>query len=251
MKVIPKILGFLFFTCSLGKQATGQILADTTTVVVIDVDDPEEIPKDAKLQGKITVIGADLKVACGYNSIINQAKEKARNLGANLVNVTKLIDPDRLNACYRLHADAYYYPGITTYMEQRQRAADSIARSIFTDSPSYAMLYIYRTRNSMVPWINYVINVEDSEACTIKAGSAVAVKLFNSGPNKLWARTESETDLMINVVPGEVYFLQCGIKPGIAKGIPDLKLVETRKGLNQFNETLIGNHGKKKKFPKR
>lgn len=227
--------------------ATAQVLPDSTIVAVLAANDTRPIPKDAELKGSIKIGDGGLKLNCGYTQTIQTAKEKAREKGANLVKITVLKKPDAWSSCYRLQADVYYYPYAAELRNYKDDVADSIANALIPDTASYALLFAYRPRGGVGPIVHYDLHVDDSEVGNMKPGVAYLIKLYKPGRTKLWARTESEVHVNIDVAPRKVYFLRSTIRMGVMVGRPELELINSKAGLREFSAIEEWREGKRKK----
>lgn len=231
--------------------ATAQVLPDSTIVAVLAVNDTRAIPKDAELKGSIKIGDGGLKLNCGYTQTIQTAKEKAREKGANLVKITVLKKPDGWSSCYRLQADVYYYPYAAELRNYKDDVADSIANALIPDTANYALLFAYRPRGGVGPLIHYNLHVDDSEVGNMKPGVAYLIKLYKPGRTKLWARTESEVHVNIDVAPRKVYFLRSTVRMGVMVGRPELELINSKAGLREFSSIEEWQEGKRKKKDKK
>lgn len=236
----------LTMCCFFTLRVAAQSLPDTVAVTVLSKNDKNEIPKDAIPKGSIK-IGDGMRINCGYTETIERARGMARENGANLIKITELKLPDGLSSCYRLRADVYYYSEAATRFAYTDLVADSIARALIPDTASYALLYVYRPRGGNGVLIRYPLYVDDSEVCLVKPGSANVIRLYKPGRNKIWASTESEKSIMLNVKPRKVYFMRAAIQMGVMVGRPALELVSTEGGLREFNKIQEWNEGKRKK----
>lgn len=229
-----KTLTLLFCLVLLLNKTIAQELSDTTEVLVLK--QKETLPPDAKYIGKIKITDKGFKTNCDYDQTIEQAKRKARAKGADIIKIIWLKEPSLLGStCYRLYADVYYMPDVAAYISNKEKPVDEQLKDLLPDTASYALLYIYRPSIYTGSMIQYNLHVNDSEVCRVANGSRCIVKLTQAGKTKLWARTESRAQMEIDVKPGKVYFLKCGIKMGIMVGEPDMNLIDPSQGLAEFN----------------
>jgi hypothetical protein len=68
----------------------------------------QNIPLRSNYIGKIKVGDSGLTVNCGYDEMINICKKEAQLLGANIVKLTKVKEPDFYSSCYRIEAKLYW-----------------------------------------------------------------------------------------------------------------------------------------------
>lgn len=80
-------------------------LSQETVVYVLEED--EDVPDQSELIGEIKVGDSGFTTDCGYDKILSEARNTARNSGANIVKITKIKRPDMLSTCYRIVAKTY------------------------------------------------------------------------------------------------------------------------------------------------
>lgn len=78
-------------------------------VALLDIEHslPENIQKIGSLKFQDTGFSTD----CSFNSLMNRARQSARENGANIVKVVEKKSPDIWSSCYRLVIDFYKYEG--------------------------------------------------------------------------------------------------------------------------------------------
>lgn len=86
--------------------------------------------------------------------------------------------------------------------------------------------------------ISYNLHLGDSVIARVPNNFAGEIIIRKEGPDTLWARTESKTDIPIEIGFGKVYYLRCGVKVGIMAGRPDLSLVDATIGKAEYNAVL-------------
>lgn len=214
-------------------NALAQALNDTAEVLLIKVG--ETLPEGAKQMGDIKIQDGGFKIKCGYDRTIEQAKEKARKKGANILLITELKAPDSKSTCYRLKADVYYAENIAGFKPTSSSAFDSTMNAIVPADAPYALVCVYRPKGSNGMLVHYNLNVGDSADCRMWNGSKYSVKIYKPGPLTVWAQTESREEITLNVQPGKVYFVKCSVKMGIAWGRPKFVEVDSHFGLPEFN----------------
>ncbi len=223
----------LLLICSTAYRGVAQSNTDTGDVVVYELNDAP--PANAKKISNIKIGDGGFKFNCGYAQTVEQAKEKARWVGGNLIKITEIRKPDMWSSCYRLHADVYVVGNIAEYKLSQRHVADSICKSLLPDTASYALLYVYRS-TGVGPLVQYNLHVNDSMVCRVKFASKFIVKLHKAGPANIWARTETREAVVIDVKPGSVYFLKCEVRMGALVGEPKFTLANPVTGLREFEE---------------
>lgn len=212
-------------------------MAQEADVAVIEKAEPA--PQGAKMLGKIKIGDGVFKTDCSYETVVGEAKEKARKAGANIVKITEVKEPDGWSSCYRIKADIYYAADISGYIALQQHKDDSVSGSLLPDTASYALVYIYRPRSGVGALVSYIMHQDDSAIGRVRNNTGFIVRVPNTGKVKLWARTESRAEVSVNVVRGHVYFLRCSIKMGVLVGEPKLELVSPPTGVREFKNVRV------------
>lgn len=69
---------------------------------VIVYEEGESVPDDAIILGKLKLGESGLSFSCGYNDALYLAKKKAKEVGADAIQIIKVKSPDFWSSCYRL-----------------------------------------------------------------------------------------------------------------------------------------------------
>nr|NQU90035.1 hypothetical protein [Bacteroidota bacterium] len=115
----------------------------------------------------------------------------------------------------------------------------SIVMMIYSCAPSISRQFI-----SKHPPLNYteeviVLGVQDAAPadaviCRVKNKFKTAITVTEEGKLTLWAKTESKTDLSINVEFGNEYYIRCGVSMGFFVGHPTPELVDSKTGKLEY-----------------
>jgi hypothetical protein len=97
----------------------------------------------------------------------------------------------------------------------------------------YALLYVYRQSNQGV-LVNFDLHLGDTVICRVANKCKEIIKIDKDGMNTLWARTESKTEIPINIKFGKEYYIRCDISMGVMVGRPKLKIVDNEIGKIEF-----------------
>lgn len=212
--------------------AAAQALPDSTMVVILQENEP--IVGKAKPLGTIKIADGGFKVNCGYDRTMEEARQKARALGANVIKITSLKPPDAWSTCYRLKGDVFFVEDINGLVSQKRNAAEAEIKAMMPDTASYALLCVYRPKSGYGWALEYNLHVNDSTVCRVKNGEKYLIKMYNTGKTRIWARTESKAEVTADVQPGRVYFVRCSAIMGAIVGRPKLKLVDEQTGTQEF-----------------
>jgi hypothetical protein len=104
----------------------------------------------------------------------------------------------------------------------------------------YAILYIYRAKSKKISFASFTINVNDSAVCKIKSNERYTIKIYKFGATNLWAKSESRSDLTVNVQMGKEYYIKCKVKKGFAGEVPNLVQIEPEIGKTEFDDAEEG-----------
>lgn len=222
---IPIIL--LFAACS--PKVTTKIaksypaLSYDSEIAVLAVT--QQQPDNAELLGELKIGDAGLSTKCTYEDAIAHAKLEARKIGGNMLKLTEHKLPSAIaSSCHRISAKILRVPDNGEWLLVKEEELLDV---------DYAIINVYR-HGGMGSLIAYNINLGDSTICRVKNNYKTTIHIKKEGLNTLWAKTESKTELPINLVNGKQYYLKCGISMGAFVGRPTLELVDSDRGKAEF-----------------
>lgn len=99
---------------------------------------------------------------------------------------------------------------------------------------NYAKIYIYRP-NGIGPLVGYNLYLNDSLLFRVKNNSKQEIKIKKEGTHTLWAKTESKTEISIDIEFGKEYYLRCGVLMGVMVGRPQLQIIDAISGKSEFD----------------
>jgi hypothetical protein len=106
----------------------------------------------------------------------------------------------------------------------------------------YALLHIYRLNRMAGVVISYDLHLGDTVICRVTNKYKETIKIKKEGLNTLWARTESKTELPVDIQFGKEYYIRCSLKMGVAVGRPNMELVNNATGRKEFQAVKKSNH---------
>ena len=223
-----------FFTALLLSLLPAAMFAQTTKDTIIVVPQKMSAPANSVKIGAITAGNNATATNCDYEKVVTEAKNKAREMGGNVVKITELAPPAFVSKCYRLKADVYYAPRFRdSVLVQAGKTTEHAA----TDP--HATLFIYRVKDTIALAGPYYIRMNsDSIICETKSRSGDSLNIYKEGPVTLWAKKGAHKELKLDVKFGETYYIRCGlIKDGI-KLVPVIERMDNSTGAAQYtNET--------------
>lgn len=220
----------------LGYVDTGAQNKDNVVVLPMQI----AVPADAKKIGTLKIGDNALTINCDYEADIQEAKDKAKAMGGNLVKITRLIAPAFISKCYKIQADIYYVPDLSSFTNARAGEAAMPENT----KPPYALLYIYRLKDTLALEPSYDLHKgNDSIICRVKRKMQKAVKIYDTGTITLWAKSGQRTEITLNIRPGENYYLRCGLKHGDLKLIPFMEVMDKTKGAYEYGKLNKSNTG--------
>lgn len=74
---------------------------------VVVLQPTDVIPEKSTLIGEVKIKDSGLTIDCGYDLVLNLAKDKARQAGGNLLKITLHLPPDLMSTCHRIDALVY------------------------------------------------------------------------------------------------------------------------------------------------
>ena len=101
-------------------------------------------------------------------------------------------------------------------------------------SDDCALLHFYRPGSMMGMAISYDLHLEDEVVFRVKNKSKTTLKITSEGLKTVWAKTETRTELPVDIQLGHEYFIHCGLGMGAFVGRPRLEIVDNEKGRVEF-----------------
>lgn len=198
-------------------------------VAVLYLD--QEIPSDAIELGELIFGDKGQQLNCNYESIIEQAKVEVRKAGGNLLKITRHEAPKVPGtSCHRITAKIFKMEDISSV--ETEDTSDVIPDA------DYALLNVYRYSGAGA-LVGYNIHLGDSIICRAKNRSKYSIKIYKEGHNSLWAKTESKSEIPINIKMGEVYYVRCTMKMGVFIGRPHLEMIDDKSGKVEFESLEV------------
>ncbi|MFW5656191.1 MAG: hypothetical protein ACOC0C_01135 [Bacteroidota bacterium] len=184
-------------------------------IVVINLD--ESAPEDAVTMGEVKVGDSGFTTNCTYSIVVNEAKMAARKAGGNAIKITEHRPPSSMgSSCHRIKAKILRVENLQALQEYEEEELLDI---------DYAILYVYRP-GSYGFLVNYDLFLDDSIICRVTSNFREKIKIHKNGYHTLWAKTESKTEVPVNIQPGKEYYVRCGLSMGLLVGRPTLELID-------------------------
>ena len=228
-KKLYLLITILFCSCSPKIRTTisnsnFEKLSDNTEVIVINENQALE---NSSYIGEIKVGDSGFTTDCGYEKIMNDAKEEAKKLGGNIIQIIEIKEPKKWwSTCYRIRAKIFRNldsKSLTPLIEENLKKNES---TLPPDS-DFAKIYFYRPKMITGSLLGYKIRVDnDSVICRVRNGEKCEVKINDFGKYKFWAKLESRDSIVIDIKRGQEYFVRCSVGLGALIGKPELNQVE-------------------------
>lgn len=193
-------------------------------VAVIGLDQAE--PAGSEVLGEVRIGDTGFTTNCGYEVVIEKAKLEARKAGGNAIKIIDHQLPSVMgSSCHRITAKILKVADIGQFTEKEEEP--------FLRDADYAVINVYRY-SGVGPLISYDIYLGDSVICRVKNNYKTSVKVKKDGLNTLWAKTESKSEVPVDIKIGHQYYLRCSIVMGAFVGRPKLDLVDWKTGKTEF-----------------
>jgi len=98
---------------------------------------------------------------------------------------------------------------------------------------NYAILHFYRS-SAMGMVVKYDMYLNDIFMFKVSNKWCETAHVSQFGANMLWAKTESRTEMPINIEPGREYYVRCGVKMGVGIGRPKFEIVDNKTGEKEY-----------------
>lgn len=86
----------------------------------------------------------------------------------------------------------------------------------------------------LVPLVKFNLYLGDTVICKVRNNFKTTVHIKKDGLNTLWAKTESKSEVPIDIEFGKTYYLRCEVTMGALVGRPKLELVDNKTGKLEF-----------------
>jgi hypothetical protein len=230
-KIFLIIVSLLFVSCSpkINTVVKKSYSSNDTSLDIKILKLNELVPKGSEILGTSSVIDNGLTVNCNYETIIELMKKDARKLGGNAI---KIIDEQPSNImqsnCYKIKA--LILKVNTFYIEPVQLLKDSCLKL-----SNYALVHIYRS-NGEGNMVDYDLNIARKVICNVQnKWKKNVIFLGDSAKHLLWADKEVRVEQSIQILPGNEYYIRCGVSKGAFVGHPKIEIVDDEIGKMQFD----------------
>jgi hypothetical protein len=208
-------------TISTSIGITYSALSPDSEVAVIGVN--EAVPETAKEMGVVEIGDSGFSTNCGYDLVIEKAKQEARKVGGNALKLIEHRPPSALgSSCHRIKASIMKVDNI-----QDLTVPDELL------DVDYAILNVYRY-GGVGALVGYDLYLSDSVICRVKSNFKTTIHIKEEGQNTLWAKTEAKSEVPVKLIKGKTYYLRCSMKMGAFVGHPHLELVDPKTGKTEF-----------------
>ncbi|MDR0575152.1 MAG: DUF2846 domain-containing protein, partial [Tannerella sp.] len=132
--------------------------------------------------------------------------------------ITKHSLPDIWSSCHRITADVLKIEDIENYLAGTETTEIDSALI----GADYAIINVYRM-SGQGALINYDLHLGDSTICRVTNNFCKSIKINKDGLNSLWAKTETKSEVPINIESGNVYYIRCSVSMGAFAGRPKVE----------------------------
>lgn len=193
---------------------------------ILIIGQTESMPENTEIIGLIKIGDTGFTAKCDYGTVINTARMEARKVGGNAIKIIEHKPPSMFgSSCHRITAQILRIKNISKYILQSKEAIPNL---------DYAILNIYRHSNGYGALVSYNLHLNDSVICRVKNKFKTSINIKKPGKYYLWAKTESKTEIPINIELGKIYYIKCGVGMGAFVGHPKLELIDNNIGKPEF-----------------
>jgi hypothetical protein len=188
----------------------------------------DAIPEDVEQLGTVKIGDTGFTTDCSFETVIEKAKTEARKIGGNAIKIIKHDTPSVFgSSCHRITANIIKIDNTGDYKVATTVPNDSLVGA------DYALLHIYRTGGAGA-LISFDLHLGDTVICRVSNNKKETIKIDKDGLNILWARTESKTELPIDIQFENEYYIRCSLNMGILVGRPKLEIIDNQTGRMEF-----------------
>jgi hypothetical protein len=212
-----------------------QKLNDENQIIVLEKEDV--LPNNSEFIGDIKIGDSGFTTDCGYNKVVADATNAARNSGANILQITEVKEPNFFgSSCYRIKAKIYRNlntESLASILEKRNLKN----KSRLPDESDYALIHFYRPNLGAGALLGYKIkDVNDSIVGRLRNGEKFIYKTKKLGSQSFFGSLETKEEVKINIEKGKEYFVRCSVNMGIVLGRPEINLIENYIGMKEYDE---------------
>ena len=159
------------------------------------------------------------------------AEAKAREIGANVIDITEEHNPGGVSDMYKIKAGLFHLDDVERFVYEVPATEKH---------PDYAAVYFYRN-NDYWPLVVYDVRIGDQKVYRSKKFSAAEVKIYEPGKVRIWAKLEKEAEITLNLELGKDYFIECGVAEGTFYGNPSFEVAPDGLGYHIYNAVKAKN----------
>ncbi|MGN7787968.1 DUF922 domain-containing protein [Niabella sp. 22666] len=105
--VLTALLCLAGCSAKLGKNILEKRPPLTADEFVLVLRQSDDFNNDGVKIGSIRSVDNGFSTNCSYNEVIGDLKDMARQYGANVIKITRRLNPDKWSTCERIYADIY------------------------------------------------------------------------------------------------------------------------------------------------
>lgn len=210
-------------------------LAEENQIIVLEKNDV--LPEESEFIGDVKIGDSGFTTDCGYNKVVADATNAARNAGGNILQITEVKKPSVLGStCYRIRAKIYRNLNTENLSDIAEKRNEKNKSRLPEDS-DYALIHFYRPTLGAGALLGYKIKDEnDSIIGRLRNGEKFVFKTKNFGTHRFYGALETKEEIIINIEKGKEYFVRCSVNMGIMLGRPEINLIENYIGQKEFDE---------------
>jgi len=193
------------------------------------------MPLHAKKLGSLTIGNNSTKLKCNYETAFPEAMLKAKEMGGNLLKITKVDSPTFISSCYRFRADVLLIDDNTQFAADQADFVKWLGCQIPDDTSHFALVYVYMLPNKQDIYGNYMVHSDVGNIGRVSDNTKYVLKVYKEGKLRLWAFTEKKGELYLDIHSGQSYYIKCLAKPGSVTGVPGFELMPIEKGELEYN----------------
>ncbi|MEO0735032.1 MAG: hypothetical protein AAFZ52_19495 [Bacteroidota bacterium] len=196
----------------------------TENTELLTVDRFATVPAGSQQIGRLIVGGMDWAINCSYTTILEKARQEARQAGANVLQVVNIANGTLENSsCPEITFHLYQNNDEAALTAHRELTARNNASTLSADA-DYALVHLYHDNTYYRSGISKLhLYHYDGKVASLAFGQKFTYRLEAFGPQR-FRPGKRRSYTQIDVQPGQEYYLK--LLPEISdKGIRRLTLV--------------------------
>lgn len=249
------ILAIHLILCSCAPKITTNVFKtyppiDYRQKIIVFENGADRLQK-AEVLGSVNIGDNGYLRDCNYEYVLDLAKIESRKAGGNALRVIQHISPTgNGNTCHKISAEILRIENLSlSYSDGSNNRTSNIKTSVGEnqnekllqkeeENNEFVIMYLYSPK--VIGYKNsYNLYLNDSVLCRMKSNDKKKIKIRKYGKYKLWTKTDTLSQITLNLKSGDEYYICCGIQDNENVEKLSISQVEKSVGISEFNKIKV------------